>query len=67
MADGIRNLRSARAQELGLEKGVLLSNAQINEIVRSGPRTMEALYAVPGMRRWQAGILGSEILQILEK
>ena len=65
MADGIRNLRSARAEELGLEKGVLLSNAQINEILRSGPRTMEALYAVPGLRGWQTGILGLEILQIL--
>ncbi|MFH1763671.1 MAG: HRDC domain-containing protein [Gemmatimonadota bacterium] len=67
MADAVRDLRSARAQDLGLEKGVLLSNAQINEIIRSGPRSIEALHAVPGLRGWQAGILGLEILQILGK
>jgi ribonuclease D len=65
LAEEVRNLRSARAEELGLEKGVLLSNARINEIIRSGPRSLEALQAVPGLRRWQAELLGAEILRIL--
>ncbi len=65
LAEGVRHLRSARAEQLGLDKGVLLSNAQINEIIRSGPRSLEALQAVPGLRNWQAELLGAEILQIL--
>ncbi len=65
LAERVRDLRSARATELGLEKGVLLSNAQISEIIRSGPGTQEALRVVPGLRSWQAEILGEEILRIL--
>ena len=67
LADEIRDLRSARAETLGLEKGVLLSNAQINEIIRSGPNSLEALRDVPGLKSWQAELLGVEILQILGK
>jgi len=65
LAETVRDLRSARATELGLEKGVLLSNAQINEIIRSRPGSLEALRVVPGLRGWQAEILGAEILRIL--
>ena len=65
LAERVRDLRSARATELGLEKGVLLSNAQINEIIRSRPGSLEALRVVPGLRGWQAEILGAEILRIL--
>ena len=65
LAEKVRDLRSDRATELGLEKGVLLSNAQINEIIRSRPGSPEALQAVPGLRNWQAEILGGEILRIL--
>ena len=64
-ADGLRALRAARAAELGLEKGVLLSNAQIQEIVRSAPRSIEALEALTGVRLWQVGILGPEIVRAL--
>ena len=66
-ADSIRALRSARAEELGLEKGVLLSNSQIVEIVRAGPTSLEALRAVPGLRGWQAELLETGILGILGK
>ncbi len=67
LAEGVRALRATRAKELGLEKGVLLSNAQIGGIIRSAPHSLEALRAVPGVRGWQAEILGAEILQILGK
>jgi len=67
LADEIRSLRAAKAQELGLEKGVLLSNAQIGEIVRSAPTTVEAMETLPGIRSWQVHLLGAEILHILNK
>jgi len=66
LADGIRALRNARSEDLGLEKGVLLSNARISGIIRSAPPSLEALRAIPGVRGWQAEILGAEILRILE-
>jgi len=65
LADRIRALRTKRAEELGLDRGVLLSNGQINEIVRSNPRSLETLWALPGVKEWQAEILAAEILQIL--
>ena len=64
-ADRIRALRAGRAEELGLDKGVLLSNAQILEIVRALPRSEKALAQIQGLRGWQAEILGSEIVKIL--
>jgi ribonuclease D len=64
-ADRIRSLRTARAQELGLERGVLLSNGQISVIVRAMPRNLEALRSLEGIRRWQANLLGEEILRLL--
>ena len=65
LADRIRALRAGRAEELGLEKGVLLSNAQILEIVRSAPRSEETLAQIPEIRGWQAKLLGAEIMTIL--
>ncbi len=65
LADRIRALREARALELELDKGILLSNAQIQEIVRARPRSSGALAAVPGLRNWQIGLLGPQILGFL--
>jgi len=65
LADKIRGLRTARATGLGLARGVLLSNVQIAEIVRVLPRSLEELLAVPGVRRWQAELIGGDILRIL--
>lgn len=63
--DKVRALRSARADELGLVKGTLMSNVQITEIVRRGPRTLEGIKEIPGIRSWQADLLGEGILEIL--
>jgi ribonuclease D len=65
VAEEVRNLRTEKARELGLEKGVVLSNAQIAEIIRAAPRSLEALEKMPGLRRWQAGLLGTEIIHVL--
>ncbi|MFC1791631.1 HRDC domain-containing protein [Gemmatimonadota bacterium] len=65
LADKIRKLRSTRAEELGVERGVLLSNTQILEIVRRSPSSPEELEAVPGMRKWQAQLLETKLLGLL--
>jgi len=64
-ADAIRQLRTDRARELGLDRGVLLSNAQIGEVVRAAPADVEELRAVDGIKGWQAQILGPEVIRIL--
>jgi len=67
MANRIRDLRTGKAQELGLDRGILLSNAQIAEVVRRCPRTVEELRAIPGIRRWQAEVLGAEVLRVVRR
>lgn len=64
-AERIRSLRTLKAAELGIDRGVLLSNAQIGEIVRNGPTDVAGLRGLPGMRRWQTQILGRDILKVL--
>lgn len=66
MANRIRDLRTGKAQELGLDRGVLLSNSQIAEVVRRVPRTVQELTAIPGIRRWQAEVLGPEVLRVVK-
>jgi ribonuclease D len=64
-ADRLRSLRTSRAEELGLERGVLLSNAVITEIVRQRPGSQGDLRDIPGLKEWQVGVLGREILGAL--
>ncbi len=65
LANRIRALRAERAAELGLDRGVLLSNVQILEIIRRLPRSVEELRATPGIRRWQTDLMGKQILRAL--
>lgn len=67
LANRIRDLRTERARALKLDRGVLLSNAQIMEIVRQAPSNQTELNEVPGLRRWQADILGEGILNLLDR
>jgi ribonuclease D len=65
LMDAVRTLRSQRAEEIGLDKGVLLSNALITMIVRTMPDSLSALNDLPGVRAWQMELLGEDILSIL--
>ncbi|MGW8267621.1 MAG: ribonuclease D [Longimicrobiales bacterium] len=67
LANRIRDLRTEKARELGLDRGILLSNAQIAELVRRGPRTVDELAAIPGIRKWQAEVLGTEVLRVVKR
>jgi ribonuclease D len=65
LAGKIRDLRTGKARALELDRGVLLSNAQISEIVKEGPRSVEQLRSVPGLKAWQVELLGEEILELV--
>jgi ribonuclease D len=65
MSRRIEKLRRWRADatvRIGLEPGVLLPNRLITTIAEAAPRTLEALAAVEGVRRWRVETFGGELL-----
>lgn len=65
LAERLKRERNKVAEELGLDRGVLLSNALVLEIARTAPSTPEALLRVEGVRRWQVDVLGNRLLGVL--
>jgi ribonuclease D len=63
--EALRKWRSASAQRIGLDPGVLLSNRVIAQIAEAAPRTIDQLGAVDGVRRWRAEAFGAEIIAAL--
>jgi ribonuclease D len=66
-AERLKQVRNRRADELKIDRGTLLPNAVLLEIARTSPASEEALKAVPGLRRWQAEVLGDALLGALNK
>ena len=69
LADGtkerIKCLKSWRQEEsriLGLEPGVVAPNWLLEGIADANPTTLAALDTIPGMRNWQKGLYGQDIL-----
>lgn len=64
--DALKNARNARADELQLDSGFVMSRAQLEEVARARPATEAALASVPGVRRWQVEAIGSALLAALK-
>jgi ribonuclease D len=64
-AENLRVWRAAAAVREALDPGVLLPNRLIGAIADAGPRTVEELIAVDGVRRWRADAFGPELLEAL--
>jgi ribonuclease D len=62
--DQLKAVRNRRADEIGLPKGTLMSNALLLAVARAAPATMEELLAVEGMRMWKAQAAGEGLLKI---
>jgi len=60
--DRLRRVRNRRSDELGIDRGTLLSNAVLREIAEHEPGSADELEAVPGVKRWQVEALGAGIL-----
>jgi len=58
----LKVVRNAAAERIGLTTGVLCPNGILEGIARLKPQTLDALATVPGIRRWQVGVLGEELL-----
>ena len=63
----LKEVRNRRADELGIDRGMLLPNTVLFEIARREPRSPDELDAVPGLRRWQSEALGETLLATLNK
>jgi ribonuclease D len=58
----LRLWRGAAAPRVGLDPGLLLPNRLIRVVAEAGPRSLDALAAVDGIRRWRVEAFGREIL-----
>jgi ribonuclease D len=65
LVEKLKTARNRKADEFGLPRGTLLANAVVLDVARVGPRSLEALAAVEGMRRWKAEILGEDFLKLI--
>jgi ribonuclease D len=54
--------RNALATRLDLAPGVLCPNATLEAIARAMPRTIAELRSIPGLRTWQADVVGEELI-----
>lgn len=67
VAERLKGARNRRAQELGLDRGVLLSNAVVLAVAVQAPRSLEELARVEGIRRWQVEAVGPGLLEALQR
>lgn len=64
-ASRLKSVRNRKADELGLDRGVLISNAVLTQIAWDEPADAEELVRVEGVHRWQVEALGPELLAAL--
>lgn len=58
----LKAARNAAAERIGLAPGVLCPNGTLESIARADPKSQGELAAVPELRRWQAEVVGAELL-----
>lgn len=63
--DKLKDARNRRADELGLDRGALVPNATLLAVAMRVPKSVDALAAVDGIRRWQAEVVGPDLLRAL--
>lgn len=65
MTGHLKDVRNRRADELGMDRGVLLPNATLQNIAWEDPGDLAALRRVEGIRQWQVEVLGEELIRTL--
>lgn len=63
--DRITAVRNSVAEELGLDRGRVMANHLLREVVAVGPVSAAELEGMPGVRGWQVEILGRRLLKAL--
>jgi ribonuclease D len=54
--------RNAAAERLGLQPGVLCPNGTLEAVAKRRPEHVDALAEIAELRRWQAEVLGAELV-----
>lgn len=67
LTDRLRRERNARAEELGIDRGQLVSNAILEEVAWARPMTRDELVAVDGLKAWQVEAMGDRMLTVLNR
>lgn len=63
--EALKDARNRRADQLGLDPGFVMSRAMLEEVGRAQPRTLDALGAVAGVRKWQVEAVGEALLRAM--
>ena len=61
----LKAARNRAAQELGLDRGRVMANHALREVVAAQPGSLADLKALRDVRRWQVDVLGRELLKAL--
>jgi ribonuclease D len=61
----LRVWRTAAASRFALDPGVLLPNRLIAAIAEAGPRDLDALARVEGVRQWRVDAFGAELVAVI--
>jgi ribonuclease D len=61
----LKSVRDAAATRLELDPGVLCSRERLENVARSGAKTIEELASVPDLRRWQIEEMGEGFVSAL--
>ncbi len=64
LVERLKTARDKAAEELGLDRGFLMPRQQLEDVARSGAKTLEDLAKVPDMRRWQVEAMGALLLAV---
>jgi ribonuclease D len=63
----LKTWRLGLAERIGLPIGLVAPNASLEGVARRIPHTLEELAEVPGIRRWQVGEFGAELLRVVAR
>jgi ribonuclease D len=66
LVERLKTARDKAAEELELDRGFLMPRQQLEDVARSGARTLEQLAEVTDMRRWQVEAMGPLLLKVLK-
>ncbi|GMR14206.1 MAG: ribonuclease D [Gemmatimonadota bacterium] len=64
-ASKIKKVRVTRAEELGIDRGLLLPNAVIYDLARRAPVDAAGLNVTEGLRNWQIEAVGDAVLAVM--
>lgn len=62
----LKQARDEEADRLGLDRGFMMPRAQLEDLARRAPSSVEELAAIPGVRAWQVEALGAALVGSLK-